>query len=100
MVSFVSLALVSALLGAGSSYAISDSEGVPDDCAAYGSGPHGSHVVVEPRVKVYPVKVNQYFESNTVININEGASISINNAPVYIDTIITATTTSFVTSTV
>ncbi|KAI9746678.1 MAG: hypothetical protein M1818_000392 [Claussenomyces sp. TS43310] len=52
-------------------------------------------------VVINPVLINQFFDSNTVINIFGGDDITINNAPTYISTIVsaTATTTSTVTAT-
>lgn len=62
--------------------------------------PGGPSVVVGPQVIVYPVEINNYYPDNTIININNGPSINIYNAPTYISTIVQATSTITTTSTV
>ncbi|RDW94879.1 hypothetical protein BP5796_00642 [Coleophoma crateriformis] len=51
----------------------------------------------------YPVLINTYIEANTIININGGVTININNAPTNLSTIVTGlvtqTSTSYVTDT-
>ncbi|KAL3423058.1 hypothetical protein PVAG01_04805 [Phlyctema vagabunda] len=48
----------------------------------------------------YPVFINTYVSANTIININGGVTININNAPTQLSTTISATSTSTITSTV
>ena len=69
-----------------------------DDCLA-NSGGH-VEVHVQPKVHITPVEINNYFEHNTVININGGPTININNAPIYFSTVVAATSTENATSTV
>lgn len=40
-----------------------------------------TQVVISTQVVAYPVVINQYFGDNTVINIEGGVTININNAP-------------------
>ncbi|RDW88556.1 hypothetical protein BP6252_00588 [Coleophoma cylindrospora] len=51
----------------------------------------------------YPVLINTYIKANTIININGGVTININNAPTNLSTIVTGsltqTSTSYVTDT-
>jgi len=56
-------------------------------------------VVIATQVVVYPVLINTYIEQNTVININGGINIIINNAPTSISTAVTATVAETATST-
>ncbi|KAL3422478.1 hypothetical protein PVAG01_06634 [Phlyctema vagabunda] len=44
-----------------------------------------------PILTHYPVVINQYFDANTIININGGVQININNAPTFLSTVVTAT---------
>ncbi|RDW64139.1 hypothetical protein BP5796_10641 [Coleophoma crateriformis] len=44
----------------------------------------------------YPVFINTYISANTIININGGVTININNAPTYISTVVTGITNSTV----
>ncbi|KAL3428035.1 hypothetical protein PVAG01_01544 [Phlyctema vagabunda] len=55
---------------------------------------------VSTNVVTYPVFINTYISANTIININGGVVININNAPTSLSTTVTATATSTVTSTV
>lgn len=48
---------------------------------------------------LYPVALDTYIGANTVLNIG-GITINIDNAPTYINTVVTATTTVNVTQTV
>jgi hypothetical protein len=57
-------------------------------------------VIVEYQEVQYPVFINTFIESNTIINVNGGITLNINNAPTTVNTIITATSTVTVTSTV
>ncbi|KAL3420361.1 hypothetical protein PVAG01_08860 [Phlyctema vagabunda] len=47
----------------------------------------------------YPVYISTYITADTIININGGVTININNAPTFLSTVVTATTTSVVTVT-
>lgn len=55
---------------------------------------------VFPTVVEYPVLIQQYFEENTILIVNGGVTININNAPTSLSTTVTATSTSTTTSTV
>lgn len=48
----------------------------------------------------YPVFINTYIPADTIINIDGGVTVNINNAPTYISTVVTATVNSTVYSTV
>ncbi|RDW70370.1 hypothetical protein BP5796_08767 [Coleophoma crateriformis] len=67
---------------------------------------NGSGVVEieSPLVSYKPVFINSYIAANTIININGGVVIDINNAPTFLSTVVTATvlatTTATLTSTV
>lgn len=70
-----------------------------DVCLSYeGSGPTVVHV--STNVVSYPVYLNSYISSNTIININGGVTININNAPTYLNTVVNATRTETLYSTV
>jgi len=56
-------------------------------------------VVIVTQVVVYPVLINTYIEQNTIININGGINIIVNNAPTSISTTVTATVIETATST-
>jgi hypothetical protein len=57
-----------------------------------------SEVQLQTYAVEYLVLINQFFESNTIINVG-GITININNAPTQLSTIITATSTATVTNT-
>jgi len=50
-------------------------------------------VYVSTNVISYPVVIQTYIAANTIININGGVTININNAPTSLDTTVTATAT-------
>jgi hypothetical protein len=52
-----------------------------------------NQVILQKTLVYFPVKVNVFVERNTVLNINGGIQITINNAPTSISTITTATST-------
>ncbi|RDW89263.1 hypothetical protein BP6252_01295 [Coleophoma cylindrospora] len=60
--------------------------------------------IESPLVSYKPVFINSYIAANTIININGGVTININNAPTFLSTVVTATvlatTTATLTSTV
>jgi hypothetical protein len=53
-------------------------------------------VTVTHKVVSYPVVIDTQINANTVIIINGGITININNAPVYISTTVFPTLTEFV----
>jgi hypothetical protein len=67
-----------------------------DECpAGHPSTVYQHHV----SVVTYPVVINQFFDHNTIININGGVTININNAPTSVSSTVTVTTTTTSTST-
>ncbi|KAL3419135.1 hypothetical protein PVAG01_09357 [Phlyctema vagabunda] len=60
-----------------------------------GSGSAAAPVIVYVSTNVvsYPVFINTYISANTIININGGVTININNAPTFLSTVVTATAT-------
>lgn len=60
------------------------------------------HTIIQHQIHevTYPVVVDQYCETNTILIINGGVTINVNNAPTQLSTTVTVTTTSTVTSTV
>merc|ERR1712093_510438 len=67
-----------------------------DTCPA-GTAP--VEVVITTQIYQFQVNINTFIESNTIININGGITININNAPTQLITIVTGTTTVTSTST-
>ncbi|KAL3424724.1 hypothetical protein PVAG01_04005 [Phlyctema vagabunda] len=57
-------------------------------------------VYISTQVVTYPVFINTYVSANTIININGGVVININNAPTSLSTTVTASSTTTITSTV
>jgi hypothetical protein len=58
-----------------------------------------AQVYIETQVINYPIYINTFIESNTIININGGITINVNNAPTQLVTTVTANTTATVTTT-
>ncbi|KAL3420869.1 hypothetical protein PVAG01_07314 [Phlyctema vagabunda] len=69
----------------------------PDSCAQVQSG---EVVLVSLKIVEYPVVIDAYYSSNTIINVVEQIYITINNAPIYLKTTVSVTSTTTVTSTV
>jgi hypothetical protein len=62
--------------------------------------PYGTfQVIISTVVTHYPVVIDKFFDQNTVININGGVVININNAPTNIITTVQAMETETVTAT-
>lgn len=70
----------------------------PVEACPVGHVPYTVNVI--PHLVYYPIYVHTYVPSNTIIIINGGVEINVTNAPTSISTVVTATTTSFVTETV
>jgi hypothetical protein len=67
-----------------------------------GTAPEGTPVYTVTYYKqivVYPVLINTYYQTNTVITITGGITISIINAPTSVSTVVTATVTQTITNT-
>jgi hypothetical protein len=76
-----------------------------DECVAGSSDaglPSGPIVqlIIQTQVVSYPVYIDTYIASNTIININGGVTININNAPTSLVTTVIAISTTTITSTV